>query len=100
MGRITENELSASVVSKLNKTASLSKYVYNLLASSWGYSSNYGLYYYVINHNLNISEEDIIDIKVLDSNNEEVLISCKVIDNNNINIYSTDAINGKLILKY
>lgn len=99
MGRITENELSASVVAKLNKTASLSKYIYELNLASWGYSNTQGLYYYTINHELNIAEEDIIDIKVI-SAAEEAFVTYKFIDNDNLTIYSTDAINGKLIIKY
>lgn len=100
MGRITENELSASVVAKLNKTASLSKYIYELSLASWGYSNESELYYYTLNHALNVSEEDITDLKVINDNKEEMFISYKIIDNNNLTIYSTDAFNGKLIIKY
>lgn len=98
MGRIGENELSSSVVEKLNKTASLSKYEYNIELSGWQLNPD-DLYYYCIPHNLNISGDDIISIKLI-SNNQEVYISYEITDKNTLYIYSIDAHKGILIIKY
>lgn len=99
MGRIGENELSSSVVEKLNKTASLSKYECNIEFSQWQYDNKTDLYYIQIIHELNISESDIISIKLL-SNSEEVYASYKIIDDDTLYIYSIDVCKGTLIIKY
>lgn len=100
MGRIGEHELSSSVVEKLNKSASLSKYKYIIDLSLWGESDN-GLYYYYIQHNLNLNKEDIINIKLIDDDTaEEVFISYRILDKNSLYIYSIGKCNGILIINY
>lgn len=100
MGRISENELSQSLIQKINKTSSINTYKHEIDKTFWGTSAD-GLYYYYISHKLNISEEDIIDIKFIDKNSDEdIFVSFRILDGNSLYIYSIDKYDGELIIKY
>lgn len=101
MGRITENELSQSLREKINnKSSSISTHKEAVDKTFWGTSTD-GLYYYFISHKLNIAEEDIIDLKLIDSeSDEDIFVSYKILDNNSLYIYSIDKYDGELIIKY
>ena len=101
MGRITENELSQSLVEKINnKSSSISTHKETIDKTFWATSTD-GLYYYFISHKLNLAEEDIIDLKLVDSEaGEDVFVSYKVLDKNSLYIYSIDKYAGELIIKY
>lgn len=96
--KITENELSLSVRKKLN--ISLLRYNINVSSNFWKVEDD-GIYYYNISHKLGINEDDIVDIRFIDSDtNEEVFITYKIIDENTLNIYSINSCDGKLTIKY
>lgn len=101
MGRITENELSQSLIEKINnKSSSISTHKEAVDKTFWGTSTD-GLYYYYISHKLNLNEEDIIDLKLIDSeSNEDVFVSYRILDKNSLYIYSIDKYDGELIIKY
>lgn len=101
MGRITENELSKSLIEKINnKSSSISTHKEAVDKTFWGTSTD-GLYYYSVSHKLNLAEEDIIELKLVDSeSDEDVFVSYKVLDKNTLYIYSIDKYNGELIIKY
>lgn len=101
MGRITENELSQSLREKINnKSSSINTHKEAVDKTFWGTSTD-GLYYYYISHKLNLTEEDIIDLKLTDSeSDEDIFVSYKILDKNSLYIYSIDKYDGELIIKY
>ena len=76
-------------------------FFYIFIVSSFWKLEKDGLYSYTISHKLGIAEDDIVDIRFIDSNtNEELFITYKMIDENSLYIYSTNSCNGKLTIKY